>query len=321
MSFLLSVRIRKPESYAFFPFMASSVADCLLIRVPGWSMLRSGARGLVAIARRRKIRYNGFSVSLDTRGATRMSGHSKWATIKRKKGAADVRRGKIFSKLIREITMAAKEGGGDPDSNVRLKNAVDKARASNMPTDNIDRAIKRATGADADAAAWEEITYEGYGPGSVAILVEALTDNKNRTAADVRHIFNRSGGKLGGSGSVSYLFARKGLIQVLKQEVDEDRIYEAAIDAGAENVEDGGEVYDVYTAYTDFEIIKTAIKQRGIPIENSEIIMKPGNTIRIGGKEAQSMLKMVELLEDNDDVQNVWANFDIDEKEMEAYGG
>jgi YebC/PmpR family DNA-binding regulatory protein len=250
-----------------------------------------------------------------------MSGHSKWATIKRKKGAADVRRGKIFSKLIREITMAAKEGGGDPDLNVRLKNAVDKARASNMPMDNIDRAIKRATGADADAAAWEEIMYEGYGPGSVAILVETLTDNKNRTAADVRHIFTRSGGKLAGAGSVSYLFARKGLIQVSKEEVDEDRIYEAAIDAGAENVEDGGEVYEVYTGYTDFEIIKTAIQQRGIPIENSEIIMKPANTIRVGGKEAQSMLKMVEMLEDNDDVQNVWANFDIDEKEMEAFEG
>jgi YebC/PmpR family DNA-binding regulatory protein len=250
-----------------------------------------------------------------------MSGHSKWATIKRKKGAADAKRGKIFSKIIKEITIAAKEGGGDPEGNIRLKNAVEKARGNNMPVDNIERAIKRATGADGDAAAWEEITYEGYGPGSVALLVEALTDNKNRTAADIRHIFSRTGGKLGGLGSVSYMFTRKGMIQVPKDGVDEEKIYEVAIDAGADNVEDGGETYDIYTSKSDFETVKTAIKQRGLKIESSELIMVPDNSVKISGKDAQQMLKMVEMLEDNDDVQNVWANFDIDEEEMEAYQG
>ena len=250
-----------------------------------------------------------------------MSGHSKWATIKRKKGALDAKRGKIFSKLIKEISVAAKEGGGDPNSNIRLSNAIIKARANNMPADNIERALKRATGADADAAAWETITYEGYGPGSVAILVETLTDNKNRTAADVRHIFNRAGGKLGGSGTVSYLFTRKGLIQVPKDDADEEKVYEVAIDAGADNVEDGGETYDIYTSYLDFETVKTAIKQRGLPIESAELIMVPSTSVKIKGKDAQAMLKMVELLEDNDDVQNVWANYDIDDEEMEAFEG
>jgi YebC/PmpR family DNA-binding regulatory protein len=250
-----------------------------------------------------------------------MSGHSKWATIKRKKGALDAKRGQMFSKMIKEIAAAARDGGGDPDSNIRLKNAVDKARASNMPADNIDRAIKRATGADADAAAWEQIMYEGYGPGSVAILVETLTDNKNRTAADIRHIFNRAGGKLSGAGSVSYLFARKGMIMIAKDEIDEEKAFEAAIEAGAENVDIAEDTYDIYTNYTEIEAVKSAIKKMGIKIENSDIVMVPSNTVKVTGKEAQSMLKMVEMLEDNDDVQNVWANFDIDMKEMEAFQG
>ena len=250
-----------------------------------------------------------------------MSGHSKWATIKRKKGALDAKRGKIFSKLIKEIMAAARDGGGDPASNLRLNNAIVKARANNMPVDNVERALKRASGADADAAAWEQITYEGYGPGSVAVLVETLTDNKNRTAADIRHVFNRSGGKLGGAGSVSYLFVRKGMIQVPKDEVDEEKIFEAAIEAGAENVEDSGVTWDIYTTFKDFETIKGAIEQRGLHFENAELVMVPSNTIKLRGKEAQSMLKMVELLEDNDDVQNVWANFDIDIEEMEAFQG
>lgn len=248
-----------------------------------------------------------------------MSGHSKWSTIKRKKGAADAKRGKIFSKLIKEITLAAKEGGGDSNANVRLKNAIDKARQNNMPIDNIDRAVKRGTGEDADAAAWEEISYEGYGPGGVAVLVEALTDNKNRTAADIRHIFTKTGGKLGGSGSVAFLFERKGFIQVSKEDVSEEQIFEAAIEAGAENVDDGGDLWDIYTAYTDFEPVKAALKKLGLNFVNSELIQKPSRTTSITGKDAQKMLEMMEFLEDNEDVQNVWANFDIDESEMEAF--
>jgi len=250
-----------------------------------------------------------------------MSGHSKWSTIKRKKGAADAKRGKLFSKLIKEITMAAREGGGgDPNSNIRLKNAIDKAKQNNMPADNIERAIKRGTGEDADAASYEEITYEGYGPGSVAMLVEALTDNKNRTAADVRHIFTKHGGKLGGSGSVAFVFERKGFIQVPKDDVSEEQIFEAAIEAGADNVEDGGEVWDIYTEYTDFDAVRTNLKDGGLEIDNSELIMQPNTTVKVTGKDAQNMLKMMEMLEDNEDVQNVWANFDIDESEMEAFG-
>jgi YebC/PmpR family DNA-binding regulatory protein len=249
-----------------------------------------------------------------------MSGHSKWNTIKRKKGAADAKRGKIFSKLIKEIMAAVREGGTDSNANIRLKNTIDKAKQSNMPNDNIDRAIKRASGEDADAAAFEEIVYEGYGPASVAFYVEALTDNKNRTAADVRHIFTKSGGKLGGSGSVAFLFSRKGMVQIAKDDISEEVAFEAAVDVGADNVEDGGETWDVYTGYSDFDKVRSALKKAGLPIESSELIMVPSKTIRVTGKDAQSTLRMMEELEDNDDVQAVWANFDIDEKEMEAFG-
>jgi len=249
-----------------------------------------------------------------------MSGHSKWSTIKRKKGAADAKRGKIFSKLSKEIMMAAKTGGGDPSTNLTLKNAIDKAKQNNLPNDNIDRAIKRGTGEDSDAASWEEIVYEGYGPGGVAVLVEALTDNKNRTASDVRHTFTKIGGKLGKSGTVDYLFTRKGFIQVTKDGIEEDKIFEVAIESGADEVEDGGETWDIYTEYTDFNDVKVGIESAGIEIDNSELIQQPSNTIKISGKDAQNMLKMMEMLEDNDDVQNVWANFDIDESEMEAFG-
>ncbi len=248
-----------------------------------------------------------------------MSGHSKWSTIKRKKGAADAKRGKIFSKLIKEITVAAKDGG-DPAGNIRLKSIIDKAKQNNMPIDNIERAIRRGTGADSDAANWESITYEGYGPDGVAVLVEALTDNKNRTAADIRHIFTKSGGNLGKSGTVDYLFTKKGFIQVPKDKVDEDQIYEAAINAGADEVEDAGETWDIYTEYTDFDSVKTSLTEAEIPIDNAELIQLPSTTVKISGKSAQKMLQMMEMLEDNDDVQDVWANFDIDESEMEAFG-
>jgi len=249
-----------------------------------------------------------------------MSGHSRWSTIKRKKGAADAKRGKIFSKLIREITVAAKEGG-DPAVNLRLKSAIEKAKQNNMPSDNIERAIKRGTGESSDAASFEETTYEGYGPNSVAFFIEALTNNKNRTAADVRHIFTKSGGKLGGSGSVAYLFSRKGLIQVPKGEVEEEAVYEAAIEGGADNIEDSGETYDVYTEYADFDVVRTALKNAEMPVDNAELVMVPSTTVKLTGKEAQTTLRMLEEFEDHDDVQNVWSNFDIDIEEMEAFEG
>ncbi len=250
-----------------------------------------------------------------------MSGHSRWSTIKRKKGAVDAKRGKIFSKLIKEVTVAAKEGGADPALNLRLKSAIEKAKQNNMPADNIERAIKRAIGADSDVANYEEVTYEGYGPASVAIYIEALTDNKNRTAADVRHIFTKSGGKLGSSGSVAYLFNRKGFMQIPKGEVDEEAIYEAAIEAGADNIEDGGETWDIYTEYTDFDKVRTALQDAGLPIDNSELVMLPSTTIRVTGKDAQNTLRMMEAFEDLDDVQNVWGNFDIAIEEMVAFEG
>lgn len=249
-----------------------------------------------------------------------MSGHSKWSTIKRKKGAADARRGQIFSKLIKEITVAAREGGGDINSNMRLKTVVDKAKQNNMPSDNIERAIKRGAGADIAGEQWEQITYEGYGPGGVAVLVETLTDNKNRTAADIRHVFTKSGGKLGGSGSVGFQFERRGFIQVEKEEIGEEQIFEKALEVGADDVEDGGDLWDIYTGYTDFNDVKTALEDAGISLSNSELIMQPNTTVKVKGKDAQQVLKMMEMLEDNDDVQNVWANFDISESDMEAFG-
>jgi len=249
-----------------------------------------------------------------------MSGHSKWSTIKRKKGAADAKRGKIFSKIIKELTVAAKDGG-DPNTNLRLKSVIDKAKQNNMPADNIERAIKRGTGEDENAASFEDIIYEGYGPDGVAILVEALTDNKNRTAADVRHIFTKHGGKLGKSGAVDYLFTKKGFIQVPKVNVDEDTIYEVAVEAGADEVEDAGETWDIYTEWTEMTSVKEAIVGAELRVDNAEIIQQPSINIKLTGKSARQMLKMMDMFEDNEDVQDAWANFDIDEDEMEAFGG
>lgn len=250
-----------------------------------------------------------------------MSGHSKWSKIKRKKGATDAKRGKLFSKLIKEITVAAREGGGDIGANIRLKTIVDKARQNNLPIDNIERAIKRGSGAEAASENWEEIAYEGYGPGGVAILAEALTDNKNRTAADIRHIFAKAGGNLGGSGSVAYQFERKGFIQVKKDTITEEEVFEIALEAGADDIEDGGDMWDIYTEYTSFNDVKSGLEKAEIILANSELIMQPISTVRVSGKVAQNVLKMMEMLEDNDDVQDVWSNFDIDESEMEAFEG
>jgi YebC/PmpR family DNA-binding regulatory protein len=245
-----------------------------------------------------------------------MSGHSKWSTIKRKKGAADAKRGKVFTKIIKEIMVAARFGGGDVNANPRLRTAVLAAKAENMPRDNIDRAIKKGTG-ELEGVNYEELTYEGYGPGGVAMLLEVLTDNKNRTVADVRHIFSKQNGTLGESGCVSWMFEKKGLITLDKKGVDEDRLMEVSLDAGALDVKDMGKEFEVTTDAGGFEKVKKAIEEASFKTAYAEVTMVPQNTVRLTGREAEQMLKLMENLEDSDDVQKVYANFDIAEEEME----
>jgi YebC/PmpR family DNA-binding regulatory protein len=249
-----------------------------------------------------------------------MSGHSKWSTIKRKKGAADAKRGKIFTKLIREIATAARLGGGEVDSNPRLRLAVEKARQANMPKDNILRAIKKGTGGDA-ADSYEEIVYEGYGPGGTAVYVEVLTDNKNRTVGEVRHVLTRYGGNLGSSGCVGYLFEKKGLITFDSADIDADSLLEAALDAGAEDVIDSSDSIDVVTTPANFEQVKNALEEAGFAAIQGEIAMEPTATVKIEGNEAERMLQLSDALEDLDDVQNVYANFDISDEEMARIAG
>jgi YebC/PmpR family DNA-binding regulatory protein len=245
-----------------------------------------------------------------------MSGHSKWHTIKHKKGALDAKRGKIFTKLIKEITVAARTGGsGDVDANARLRKAVNDAKAQNMPNDTIDRAIKRGTG-ELEGVNYEEITYEGYGIGGVAVMVETMTDNRNRTVAELRHLFSKNGGNLGEAGSVAWMFDKKGLIVVDKEAKSEDELFEIAIEAGAEDMRDEGDVFEIYTAPENYEAVDEAIKKAGIEPQASEISMIPQNYIKLEGADAGKMLKLYEALDDHDDVQKVYANFDIDESEM-----
>jgi YebC/PmpR family DNA-binding regulatory protein len=245
-----------------------------------------------------------------------MSGHSKWSTIKRKKGAADAKRGALFGKLSKAITVAAREGGGDSDMNPALGMAVQKAKEGNMPNDNIQRAIDKGTGAGADAAMIERITYEGYAPGGVAVLVEVLTDNRNRAASDVRHVFSKNGGKLGTTGSVSYLFERKGVILVPINEVDEDELMELALEAGAEDVEVSESDYRVVTAPEDFAAVRQSLVEAGVAFENAEITMQPQNYIDLDASTAKQTLRLIDALEENDDVQEVYANFDISDEVM-----
>ncbi len=245
-----------------------------------------------------------------------MSGHSKWHTIKHKKGALDAKRGKVFTKLIKEITVAARTGGGDPDANARLRKAISDAKAQNMPNDTIDRAVKRGTG-DLEGVNYEEITYEGYGPNGVAIMVETMTDNRNRTVAELRHLFSKNGGNLGESGSVAWMFDKKGLIIVDKETKSEDELFEIAIEAGADDLQTDGEVFEIYTAPENFEAVDEAIKTAGIEPQASEISMIPQNYIKLEGADAKQMLKLYEAIDDHDDVQKVYSNFDIDEAEME----
>ena len=248
-----------------------------------------------------------------------MSGHSKWANIKHRKGAQDAKRGKVFTKLIKEITVAAKIGGGDLESNPRLRLAVDKGKQANMPKDNIDRAIKKGTG-DLDGVTYEEGTFEGYGPGGAAILVEFMTDNRTRTVADVRHIFSKNNGNLGKDGSVAFIFERKGLIS-FPTDCDFDSIFEAALEAGAEDVKDEGDAYEVFTEPGDYIEVRDALVAAGLKPQTAEVSMIPSNSVDLEGKQAEQMLKLMDMLEDNDDVQNVYANFDISEEEISRIMG
>ncbi len=242
-----------------------------------------------------------------------MSGHSKWSTIKHKKAKLDAQRGKIFTKIIKEITVAARLGGGDLNTNPRLRTAVENAKNANMPSSNVDKAIKKGTG-ELPGVTYEEATYEGYGPGGVAVFVEVLTDNKNRITAEVRHLFGKYGGNLGESGSVSWIFNRCGQIRIESEELNEDEFMEAAIEAGAEDVqfEDGSAI--IYTAMEDFDQVRKSLEEQNFTIARAELTRVPETTVAIEGKTAESMLKLMEALEDNDDVQNVYANFDIPEE-------
>ncbi len=241
-----------------------------------------------------------------------MSGHSKWATIKHKKGAADAKRGRLFTKLIKEIAMAARMGGGNPDANPRLRKAIDDAKAVNMPADNIKRAIQRGTG-ELPGVSYEEVSFEGYGPGGVAVFVEAMTDNKNRTLPEVRTIFAKNGGNLGEAGSVRFLFQKKGYIAIEKGKADEDTVMEAAIEAGAEDVRSTDQYHEVITDPESFLAVKAQLDSRKLPLAVSEISMLPTTEVKLDSRKADQMIKLMEALEDHDDVQHVWANFDFEE--------
>jgi YebC/PmpR family DNA-binding regulatory protein len=247
-----------------------------------------------------------------------VSGHSKWSTIKRKKGALDAKRGKIFTRLIKEITVAARMGGGDADGNPRLRAAIASAKTENMPKDNIERAIKKGTG-ELEGAVYEEITYEGYGPGGVAVLVDCMTDNKNRTVADIRHYFSKSGGNLGESGCVSWMFNKKGTILVDKETIDEEELMDKALEAGAEDVIEEDNVFQVETSPDDFEAVREALEADGVNFIEASVAMVPQNIVDITDeKTARQILMLLENLEDHDDVQNVYANFDIPDEIMET---
>jgi len=247
-----------------------------------------------------------------------MSGHSKWASIKHKKASQDAKRGKIFTKIIREISIAARVGGDDPESNPQLRKAIADAKSVNMPADNIKKAIMKGTG-QLEGVNYEEVVYEGYGPGGVAIYVEVLSDNKNRTVSELRHVFSKNGGNIGESGCVSWIFQRKGYIVVEKSKSSEDELLTIILDAGAEDLKEDGSNFEIYTAPEDFEKVVNTLKENNIEIEASNLGYVPKNYVKLQGKQAQQLLRLIEELEDHDDVQNVWANFDIDEEEITAY--
>ncbi len=246
-----------------------------------------------------------------------MSGHSKWSSIKHKKSAADAKRGKVFTKLIREITIAARMGGGDPAGNPRLRAAIAAAKAENMPKENIERGIKKGTG-ELAGVSYEEASYEGYGPGGVAVLVDCLTDNRNRTVADVKYHFERNGGSLGEPGCVSWMFEQKGLIVLDKGTVDEEKLLDVALEAGAEDVREQGSEFEVITGPAEFDAVREALEAAGMAYTFAEVTKLPKNTVKLEGKKAQQMLNLMQALEDHDDVSHVYANFDIPDEVMEA---
>jgi YebC/PmpR family DNA-binding regulatory protein len=247
-----------------------------------------------------------------------MSGHSKWHSIKHKKAAADAKRGKIFTKVIKELAVAARLGGGDPDANSRLRKAISDAKAVNMPADNIKKAIMKGTG-QLEGVNYEEMSYEGYGAGGVAIYVETLTDNKNRTVSEIRHIFSKNGGNLGESGCVAWMFDRKGYIVVEKVKATEDELLDLVLEAGAEDLREDGSNYEIFTAPDDYEAVVKALDENSIETAASNLGYIPQNYVKLEGKQAQQLLRLMEELEDHDDVQHVWANFDIDEEEIARY--
>lgn len=249
-----------------------------------------------------------------------MSGHSKWAGIKHKKALMDAKKGKVFTKLIKELTVSAKEGGGDPEANPRLRLAIAKAREANMPKDNIDKAIKKGTG-ELPGVTYEHIVYEGYGPAGVAIMIEALTDNKNRTTAELRNILSRKGGNMAGQGSVSWLFYKKGYILVDKTRIAEDALMDIVLEAGAEDLKSEGTSYEITTEVKDFEKIKEALKKNGVEWQMAELTMVPSSTVKVVGEDAKQVLALMDAIEDYEDVQNVYANFDIPDEILEQVKG
>jgi YebC/PmpR family DNA-binding regulatory protein len=247
-----------------------------------------------------------------------MSGHNRWSTIKHKKGAADAKRGKIFTRLIKELTVAARSGGGDPNGNPRLRAAYDEAKSNNKPKDTIERAIKRGTG-EIEGATYEEVTYEGYGPGGVAIMIEAMTDNANRTTPEIRHIFEKNGGNLGTPGSVKFQFDRKGYFAIEKKAVDEDKLMEIALEAGADDLQtDNPDAYEVYTSPENFEAVRQALEKNNIPTVEAKLGQVPQVWVKLDDAKAKQTARLLEMLDDHDDVQNVWSNFDVPAEMMES---
>lgn len=247
-----------------------------------------------------------------------MSGHSKWSSIKHKKAATDAKRGNLFTRFIRELTIAARSGGGDPEANSRLRHAIEGARAVNMPSDNIKKAIQRGTG-ELEGVNYEEFSYEGYGPGGVAILADAMTDNKNRTVSEVRHVFEKYNGNLGQQGCVSWMFTRKGVILVPQSAIGEDELMEIVLESGAEDMVKEGNSYEITTTTEDFDKVREALKAKKLSVESAEISKVPSTYIKLEGRQAEQMLKLYDKLEELDDIQNVWANFDISDEEIEKF--
>ena len=246
-----------------------------------------------------------------------MSGHSKWASIKHKKGALDAKRGKIFTRIIKELTVAARGGGGDPDMNPRLRTIIADAKAANMPAENIKRAIRRGTGEE-PGVSYEEAQYEAYGPGGAAVIIEVLTDNKNRTVGELRHLLEKHGGNLASTNAVAWMFSKKGYIVIEKSKADEEQLLAAVLDAGADDLQDDGDNWEVLSSTEAFAAVHEAVKQLGIEPASAQVAMIPQNNVMLEGKVAQQMLKLMEILDDQDDVQHIWSNFDVSEKDIEA---